>query len=217
MRQIHGCLFDMDGLLLDTERLGMAVFRDVMAGRGLSAADAEALYRSMVGVSLRGCQVLVQEALPGADMDAIDADWRAGIDAAMARGVPLRPTVRETLERLAARAVPMAVVTTTRTDRARHHLEDAGLLHHFVDVIGVDRVTDPKPAPEPYQKGANALGLLPGACAAFEDSDTGTRAAVTAGCQTWQIPDLRPEGLPVPEIGQTLAGSLADAVAGAGL
>ena len=207
----------MDGLLLDTERLGMGVFCTVIAGHGLGTAEAEALYRAMVGKSLEKSHEAIHTVLPGADIDLIDAAWRDGLDAAMAQGVPLRPTVRETIEGLAARVVPMAVVTTTRTARARHHLEDAGLLHHFVDVIGRDRVTNPKPDPEPYLLGADTLGLLPEACAAFEDSDTGTRAAVAAGCRVWQIPDLRPEGRDPPLIGQHMAESLADAVRDAGI
>ena len=96
---------------------------------------------------------------------------------------------------------------------------------------GADQVTGPgcdgpgghrrvghgrKPDPEPYLLGADTLGLLPEACAAFEDSDTGTRAAVAAGCKVWQVPDLRPEGTQVPMIGQTLAENLADAVRDAG-
>lgn len=216
MHDIQGCLFDMDGLLLDTERVGMAVFRDVIAVQGLAADAADALYRSVVGKSLEKSQQAIHAVLPGVDIDAVDIAWRDGLDAAMAESVPLRPTVEDALARVQAHGVPMAVVTTTRTDRARHHLEMAGLLPFFRDVIGRDRVTNPKPHPEPYLKGAEILGLMPSQCAAFEDSDTGTRAAVDAGCQVWQIPDLRPEGSVPPQIGQSMAVCLAEAVTFAG-
>ena len=206
----------MDGLLLDTERVGMTVFCVVMAAHGLGETAAETLYRSVVGKSLGKTQEAIHAVLPGADIDLIDAEWRDGLDLAMAGGVPLRPTVRETVERLSAKGVPMAVVTTTRTARARHHLEGAGLVHHFVDVIGRDRVENPKPDPEPYLKGADALGLLPSACAAFEDSDTGTQAAIAAGCRVWQVPDLRSAGTKPPDLGQTIVQQLSEAVAEAG-
>lgn len=213
---MRGALFDMDGLLLDTERVGMAVFCDVIATFGLPTDAAEKLYRSVVGKSLEKSQEAILEVLPGADISVIDVAWRAGLDVAMAQGVPLRPTVEAALAHVHARGIPMAVVTTTVTHRAHHHLEMAGLLGYFSEIIGYDRVTHPKPNPEPYHKGAEALGLAPSDCAAFEDSDTGTRAAVDAGCHVWQIPDLRPEGSVPPCIGQSVVGSLHEAVIAAG-
>lgn len=213
---MQGALFDMDGLLLDTEQVGMDVFCDVMAPYGMAAEAAETLYRGIVGKSLERSQEAVRAALPGADIDAIDLAWRDGLDAAMALQVPLRPSVEDALARVHAAGVPMAVVTTTRTGRARHHLEMAGLLPFFADVIGRDQVTHPKPNPEPYATGAARLGLPPRACAAFEDSDTGTQAAVAAGCAVWQVPDLRPIGHPPPVLGQTIAETLLEAVIAAG-
>lgn len=213
---LQGALFDMDGLLLDTERLGMGVFISILADWGMSAVDAEALYRGCVGKSLERGQQEILKAVPGADVGLIDQRWHEGLDAAFAQAIRLRPTVRETLARLGASGLPMAVVTTTKTHRAGHHLEQAGLLYHLVDVIGRDRVDRPKPAPDPYLMGAAALGLLPDACAAFEDSDTGTLAAVAAGCAVWQIPDLRPADMPLPKLGQHPADDLASAVTAAG-
>ncbi len=207
----------MDGLLLDTERVGMDVFRNVIAEHGLGAAEADGLYLSMLGKSLEACQAALHTVLPGLEIGLVDAAWQDRVDAAMADGVPLRPTVPDTLEGLAMRGVAMAVVTTTHTGRARHHLERAGILGFFADVVGRDRVLNPKPHPEPYMTGAEALGLRTAACAAFEDSDTGTRAAVAAGCAVWQVPDLRPAGDPPPDLGQRHAGTLAEAVREAGL
>ena len=213
---MQGALFDMDGLLLDTERAGMAVFCDIMAVQGLAPDRAEQVYRAVVGKSFEKTAEAIHAALPGADIATIDQGWHDGLAAVMAEGVPLRPTVEDALARVEARGVPMAVVTTTKTARARHHLERAGLLRFFVDVIGRDRVAQPKPHPEPYMSGADVLGLPAMACAAFEDSDTGTRAAVDAGCRVWQIPDLRPEGSAPPQIGQSMAETLYEAVTAAG-
>ena len=205
----------MDGLLLDTERRGMGIFADIVQPHGLAAPEAQALFRRCVGRGEAATVALIEAALPGTDGAAVEADWHRAMDAAVADGVPLRPTVAEALARIAGHGVPVAVVTSTRTARARAHLEQAGLLARFVDVIGGDRVPAPKPDPAPYLAGAAALGLPPGDCAAFEDSDTGTRAALAAGCRVWQVPDLRPPDTPVPQMGQQVAATLAEAVAAA--
>ncbi|MEO9827328.1 MAG: HAD family phosphatase [Paracoccaceae bacterium] len=210
-------LFDMDGLLLDTERVGMDVFRTLMAAYDVTAQASDTLYRNVVGTSFANTRARVIEAVPHVDIDAMDADWAAGVEAAMAKAVPLRPRVLETLSALHEKRVPMAVVTTTRTPRARHHLERAGLLPFFVDVIGFDRVSAPKPDPAPYTMGAQVVGFDPGHCAAFEDSDPGVHSATAAGCTVWQIPDLRPKDRAFPLLGQSIATDLREAVEKAGL
>ena len=217
MTPLRAALFDMDGLLLDTERVGMEVFRTLLAAYDVTAAASDALYREVVGTSHANTRARVAEALPHVDINALDTDWAAGVDAAMAQAVPLRPTVFETLTALSEQNLPMAVVTTTRTPKARHHLKRAGLLPFFVDVIGFDRVSAPKPDPAPYLTGANALGFDPKHCAAFEDSDPGVHSASSAGCAVWQIPDLRPKERAFPTLGQSFAEDLRRAVQDAGL
>ncbi len=213
---IQGLLFDMDGLLLDTERAGMAAFRGIALRFGVEADAADAFYVSLVGSNEAHTKDRVAEFLPRADVEEIGQEWRSSVDQIMDATVPLRPTVADTLTSLATRAIPMSVVTSTHTDRARSHLHHAGLLAHFHDVIGGDQVPAPKPDPSPYVMGAATLGLPPAACAAFEDSDTGTRAALAAGCHVWQIPDLRPANTPLPVLGQRVATTLAEAVFAAG-
>lgn len=216
MAQAHGCLFDMDGLLLDTERVGLKVFVEALGVRGIAAGEAEALYLSVIGTSSAHTWSEIERTFPSLDPAEIDAAWHAGLHREMADHVPLRPTVAATLARLAGEGVPMAVVTMTQTPRASEHLTRAGIAGYFRTILGRDRVSAPKPDPAPYLAGSKALGLPPEACAAFEDSDTGTRAAVAAGCQTWQIPDLRPPALAIPDLGQSHAETLAEAVAAAG-
>ena len=207
----------MDGLLLDTERLGLRINCDLMTRHGVAKGLAGRIAIEAIGTTSRHTYARIAKAAPGLDIEAFDREWCASVDAAMAENVPLRPTVRETLAELAARDIPMAVVTTTRTARARHHLDTAGLLHFFRDVIGFGSYTAPKPDPAPYLAGAALLDLAPGQCAAFEDSDTGVTAARAAGCPTWQVPDLRPPGKPFPDLGQTRAETLAEAVQASGL
>ena len=209
--------FDMDGLLLDTERVGCDVFLELTAPFGIARDKAEAFYRSLVGTSNTHTRSSIAEFMSGVDADAMMRDWRVGVDARMASAVPLRPTVRDTLMALARKGHRMAVVTSTVKDRALEHLDAAGLLPHFATVVGGDDVAANKPDPAPYLEAAGRLGVDPRRSAAFEDSDHGVASAVAAGCIVTQIPDLRPSEAPLPDLGQRLAGDLADAVKGIGL
>lgn len=206
-------LFDMDGLLLDTETLAMASFLAAVGAFGVTRAQAEPFFLTLVGTSVAESNLRMDAFLPagvnGADIRDL---WDQSFSTRMAQGVPLRPLVRETIENLAAQTKNLAVVTSTIGARARHHLAQAGLLDHFAFVLGGDEVSATKPNPAPYLEAALRLGFAPGHCAAFEDSDKGIAAAVQAGCLAVQIPDLRPLGLPLPDLGQMVAQDLASAV-----
>lgn len=203
--------FDMDGLLLDTERTGSHAFREVTRPFGIAADVAEAFYLSLVGSSSAVTRERVTAFVPGVDIDAFVEDWHLTVDRLMEREVPVKATVRETLRLLADGGRRLAVVTSTGGARAREHLERAGLLEHFETIVGGDEVAANKPHPAPYLTAAERLGVEPSRSAAFEDSDHGVAAAVAAGCVVVQIPDLRPEGRPLPDLGQHLADDLASA------
>ncbi|WOI34028.1 HAD family phosphatase [Tritonibacter scottomollicae] len=206
-------LFDMDGLLLDTERLTMEGFLDCAPLVQRDAAEMRAFFTTLVGLTARRSQHLMTEFCgPEADLEAISAHWERSCERRLADGVPIKPTVADTLAGLSGQGVQMAVVTSTDGARARHHLERAGLLAHFSFVLGGDEVSATKPDPAPYLEAAARFGFDPKLCAAFEDSDHGLTAAATAGCFAVQIPDLRPPGRPFPQLGQAFASTLQDAV-----
>ncbi|MEO0829107.1 MAG: HAD family phosphatase [Pseudomonadota bacterium] len=208
----------MDGLLLDTERVTMDAFVACCAPLGIEAERAGAVFLTMVGGS--GAQTLgtLQAFLPpGSDVVAFELGWSAAVREALVDGVPVRPTVPETLNDLSARGCEMVVVTSTRTARAEEWLERAGLRDHFATVIGGDAVSANKPDPAPYIAGADAIGRSPDACYAFEDSDKGVTSATAAGCRTWQIPDLRPPDQAYPELGQSIAHTLREAIKDSGV
>lgn len=208
-----GYLFDMDGLLLDTERVGLQAFLTVCEGYGIARVEAEPFFLSLIGGSQKVNAAKAEAYLAGrADVMRFGAEWNAQKHALMQADVPLRPYVREVIEGLSASGMRMAVVTSTLRDAAQHELKRAAILQHFVAVIAGDEVTANKPDPAPYLQGAAALGLDPKDCAAFEDSDTGITAAMRAGCRAVQIPDLRPD-VPLPDLGQMVARNLKEAVA----
>lgn len=199
-------LFDMDGLLLDSERQFMGALVKIGTPLGFDAEALEAFFHTLVGTSSAQTSVRLAEFLPSSvDAVAFEKQWRKANTACRVGSVPLRPRVGQVLPALARAGHRMAVVTSTKRAPALEHLEHAGLLSYFELVVAGDEVSANKPDPAPYLHAAKALGVDPRECVAFEDSDTGTRAAVAAGCVTTQIPDLRPIGVPLPELGQQIA------------
>jgi beta-phosphoglucomutase-like phosphatase (HAD superfamily) len=144
-------------------------------------------------------------------VDAVLQGWHARFDAIVdSEGVASKAGAGELLAWLAAAAIPCAVATSTRRARARSKLCDAGILDHFVAVIGGDDVVHGKPAPDIYLAAAAALGVPAAQCLAIEDSETGFRAAHAAGMTTILVPDLAVPGAGLLALQPTIMPSLAD-------
>ena len=206
-------LFDMDGLLLDTERLYMSSFLDVVVPLGVEHADARSFYMTQIGTSWTFTKEALPEFLPAhLSASRVMNDWSAEFNARVGAGVALRPGVREVLSELSEQGAAMAVVTSTIGERARAHLHNAGLAAHFEFILGGDEVSATKPDPAPYLEAAERFGLQGRDCAAFEDSDHGIAAAIGADTHAVQVPDLRPENRPLPALGQMVAKDLKEAV-----
>lgn len=193
---ISGVVFDMDGLLLDTEQLYFDAFRRTLTALDLPQDDA--LFMSMVGTNHALGSKLLTEGLAGrVTLDDFNAIWDADIAQRIADGIPVKPGVRTVVTTLQTLRIPFAIATSTRTDRAKHHLARAGIADLFDLIIGGDQVRSSKPAPDIYLRACATLGLDPTLCAAFEDSENGVRAALAAGLITVQIPDVVP---PTPDL-----------------
>ncbi|SHG25654.1 HAD family hydrolase [Cognatishimia maritima] len=205
-------LFDMDGLLLDTERLFMVPLVTLAAREGIDASAAEAFYLDLIGTSVAETSRRLETFLPPhIDVSAFEANWRLEYDALVAKHVPLRPYAKEVLDALKSQGARMALVTSTHGASARSKLTKAGIIDYFELIKAGDEVSANKPDPAPYREAAKGLGVDPKDCVAFEDSDTGTTSAIRAGCLTYQIPDLRPIGKPLPNLGQKMAQTLWEA------
>ncbi|WP_406644594.1 HAD family phosphatase [Aliisedimentitalea scapharcae] len=209
--QPEAYLFDMDGLLLDTERLYVGLGVEVTTRYGVPKRMSEQFFVGLVGSSAHHANACLSEFLPAhLSVSAFLKEWDALVYARISDQAPLRPTVRATLDALTDVGARMAVVTSTRSARARHHLELARLAHYFEAVLGGDEVSANKPDPAPYLEAAARLGLPAHRCAAFEDSDRGIASAVAAGCFAVQVPDLRAANTPLPDLGQLTATTLAE-------
>ncbi|MEN9012435.1 MAG: HAD family phosphatase [Yoonia sp.] len=209
-------IFDMDGLLLDTEQVCLSCFVDTR--RHFSLSDSPETFLKCVG--LRGPksrQIIIESLGPDVDFDAFDAEWDQRIDAALDHTIPIKEGAAELLQMLTEQGNPLAVATSTETERASRQLDAVGLLAHFEFVIGGDMVTKHKPDPEVYLTAAARLGYAPKDCVAFEDSETGTRAAITSGARTVQVPDLIAPSDEYRAMGHVIAPSLIEGAIAVGL
>lgn len=203
----HAILFDMDGLLLDTEKVCLDSF--VETRRQFSLSDSPDVFMRCVGVRLPECDRIIQESLPDqvAFKDFNDT-WRERISATLRHDIPLKAGALQLFQILASKGYLMGVATSTQTEVAKSHLEKTGLLPFLGGVIGGDNVQEGKPNPEVYHKIAMHLGVSAADCVAFEDSETGTRAALASGATTVQIPDLIPPSAEMLKSGHVIAPSL---------
>ena len=188
-RPIRGILFDMDGLVLDTEKLftrfwmeaahlhGNPMTRDQALGmRSLSSTagqkQLESYFGSGVNYSeIRGTRIRLMSAF-------IEEN-----------GVEPKPGIYELLDFLDANHIPAAITSSSPVDRIEHYLKPLNLYHRFAKICSGHEVPKGKPEPDIYLLGAAQLGVKPEECLALEDSPAGILSAYRAGCLSVIIPD----------------------------
>jgi HAD superfamily hydrolase (TIGR01509 family) len=187
-------VFDMDGLLLDSERPTRDAWLQAAAAVGVPLSVAD--YLSVVGLNHTDSHTRLL-ALFGNDTALLRAA-RAHADAHLASiaAFDAKPGARRLLDTLRDARIPCAVASSTHHAEVRRRLAAAGLLAYFAAVCGGDEVTQGKPAPELYRLALARLGAPADRSIAFEDSGHGVQAALAAGLATVAVPDLK---APAPE------------------
>ena len=125
----------------------------------------------------------------------------------------MKTGARELLRFIERRGIPAALVTSTRRSTAEEKLERNQLLDHFQFLVCGGEAPRGKPEPDPYLFAASGLAINPAACWALEDSANGVRAAHSAGCTVYQVPDLVPPSPEIRELGHRIVDSLHDVLA----
>jgi HAD superfamily hydrolase (TIGR01509 family) len=205
---LQAVLFDMDGLLVDSEPLWFQVESSVMARLGgrWSPADQQAL----IGGSLqRTVSYLLDRAAPADGRPARTevANWlvHGMTELVLASDLPLLPGAAELIAETAAAGLPYALVTSSHRQVMEAVLKRTGL--SFPVTVCAADVARNKPDPEPYRLAVARLGVDPGRCVALEDSPNGVASAEGAGCLVVAVPSMTPiEARP----GRLVASSLAE-------
>lgn len=187
---IKAVIFDMDGLMFDTERMYQKAW--LQAGRQMGAPMEPEIVDRLRGRNREGCARVCREAF-GEDFD-FDA-MRTACRALMARwieedGLPVKPGLYELLAELERRGIPAVLATSTTRDSAWGHLQRAKVDRYFLGAVCGDEVSHSKPDPEVFLKAAALAGRDPARCMVLEDSPAGVRAGAAAGCFTVMVPDL---------------------------
>jgi len=183
-------VFDMDGVLIDSERLVLKAWQHV--GEELGLPDLNPLFYKAIGTTHAHTATLFADAF-GEDFDYID--FRDKVRAHFygvltADGIPLKPGVKELLDWLKSEGWRIAIASSSREAGVRLNMERTGLLPYFDVLIGGDMLKVSKPAPDIYLRACADLGVDPRTSSAVEDSRNGIRSAHAAGCLPVMIPDL---------------------------
>jgi HAD superfamily hydrolase (TIGR01509 family) len=192
--RVQAVIFDMDGLLLDTERLSRRAW--LAGGADLGVELPLSVLTSIIGRRRPEVEAEFRRAL--GDTFAVDAlyerhahHYHTQLDA-VSPDTLRKPGALSLLTWLRARGVPMAVATSTLAGGARHKLTRAALHDLLPVVVTGEEVARSKPAPDIFLEAARRLGVPVAACLAFEDSDLGLEAALAAGMRAVAVPDLKP-------------------------
>ena len=187
--RFRAAVFDMDGLLLDSEPGWERAEIELHARRGLPYTEEDR--RASLGRSVGEVVTTFTRrfGLPPSDEPAVRRELMDLVRAEYRAGHPPRPGAVELVERLDGR-MPLGVASNTSRDLVEPALEAAGIADAFDVVVTVDDVARPKPAPDLYELACRRLGVDPADAIAFEDSDAGVRSASAAGLTVVAVPQL---------------------------
>ena len=182
-------IFDMDGVLFDTERLTMDAWSTVASRRGLKGI--EEIYTQCVGRNAADTERILLDFYGDIDIDEFYEEFRTEIYAMLERdGMPIKPYAAECLSALKESGYRLALASSTRTQTVERQLKDAGFYDYFEQIVCGDQIPAGKPAPDIYLEACRRMGVEPSLAAAVEDSYNGVRSAAAAGLTVIMVPDL---------------------------
>lgn len=203
-------IFDMDGLMFDTERIGFDAF--LQAARMHGYEPTEKFFMNMIGKTVPDADRLMREEF-GEDfpIDKVRDDRRRIIsDIRNTSGIPMKTGLRELLQHLREKNIPLAVASSSAREIVEENLNHGNIAEHFRVLVCGDEVTNGKPNPEIFLKAAGKLSKNPSVCIVLEDSLPGVTAAHAAGMIPIMIPDMQEPTEAISEITHKIFPSLHD-------
>ncbi len=192
MSNLSTVLFDVDGVLLDTEKIYQTCWLQGAQQMGYVMQPQQAL--QLRSLDSRLASELFEKWYKTAQAYPLIRAARKQLMADYLKKHPLclKPGVLDALRALENRQIGLAVVTASDYEKAILFLQDVGIASYFTHIISTKMVSKGKPFPDVYKYACEQLKVLPQECYAIEDSPNGVKAAHTAGCHTIMIPDLTP-------------------------
>ncbi len=201
-------IFDLDGLMIDSERLALSAWNDLLASANYRLGEEQ--YRHLVGRShTESVQYVLEQTGVDIPFSVLDQDfWRRLIEL-INQGLDPMPGLMPLLQDLSQVGIPLGVASNSLRAYVVRALEIIGVTGYFSCVIAVDQVPNPKPAPDVYLAAADCLRTSPHDCLAIEDSESGMRAALAAGMECILIP-LQDAQVAAPEVVRAVYSSLSE-------
>lgn len=182
--------FDMDGVLIDSEKIYNICWNTAAKQLGYILTEEQVLYlRSLDGIL--ACEFLTKIFSDENAYSAIRMRRKEiMLEYLKKEQLKAKPGVKELMSYLNRKKVNTAVVTSASIDRAERYLDSAGIKQYFFNIVSTEQVKRGKPYPDVYRYACKVLGVEPTECIAVEDSPNGLKSASLAGCKTIMIPDL---------------------------
>ena len=187
---IRGIVFDMDGLMFDTERLVLEAWQ-VAGGQAGYTVDSSLVVQTL-GLNAEDTKRVFMDALgPAFDFYSVRNTRDAHVRSRIGReGVPVKPGLAALLNFLKTNGYKMTVATSSEKEKAMLYFENAGIADFFEGIVCGEMIARGKPEPDIYLKACEILGVAPCECIALEDSPAGVQSAYLAGMKPVMIPDL---------------------------
>lgn len=185
----EGVIFDMDGLMFDTETVWAECWEPALASMGIPMR--EGIAEATRGTAGKEFEAVVREWL-GEEIDVARLwdVWHSLASERFGAGVEKKSGLDELLAYLDERGVPMAVASSSPTEQIEHHLESSGISRFFGVTVSSLEVARAKPAPDVFIRASERLGVSPAGTLVLEDSYNGVRAGAAGGFYTVMVPDL---------------------------
>ncbi|PWQ93977.1 HAD family hydrolase [Leucothrix arctica] len=212
MKQFKAAIFDMDGLLIDSEKIAVKLFNETCDHFKLG--NHHDVVISCIGTNATLSKEIIRKGLPeGTDIDLFHEHWHATYKHRLTtQPIPVKHGAQLLLEHLRSLGIPIAVATSTKTEMAKTKLSAIELIDYFDIIVGGDQVEHSKPRPEIYLRAASLLNVAATDCIAFEDSANGVKAGVAANMTVVQIPDLIAPTEELLALGHLVLGSLEEVI-----
>ncbi|NMG06157.1 HAD family phosphatase [Brasilonema sp. UFV-L1] len=214
-QHFKAAIFDMDGLLFDTESIARWAWKKALENHGYGMSDNffNDLYKEFIGRDLSWREKFLKRRYGASfPFESVKAERiKIGDDREMQEGLPIKPGALELLNQLSAFGVILGLATGTSLIRTTRRLMNAGIYQNFATIVTSENVAQGKPAPDIFLEVSRRIDVAPQECVVFEDSFVGVEAASSARMCTIMVPDLEQPSAQIRSLAYKVLDSLEQA------